>query len=377
MDAHSGRLLHLDGLRGIAALLVVYQHLVEYGGRMAAPDGWVAAHLAQLLGGLDVGKAGVIAFFAISGFIVPGSFGGPLPRLSFAVSRLLRLYPAYWLSLLAAAMLLPALGLARFDTPQLLANLSMAQRLLGHGDVISVYWTLLVELIFYASCVLVFSFGRLRSPAWCAGLACALLAAALLGAVLRGQGHAAAPVSLPLYLAIMWFAAGVRLWLLEQLPGARRCSLRVLPLLLAVFPVAWSLAYDDDSHRESVLAVITAFYAGLALFFWCVLRHGFAAAPLVRLGALSYALYLFHPLALDVAAAAAAPLSGPGRLAVLAALTLGLSLAAAVLVQRWVEAPGIAAGRRLVARLMAWHAAQTAPAAARAARGAHPERQSQ
>lgn len=354
------RLRHLDGLRGVAALLVVYQHLVEYGGRMAAPDSWAALHLAQLWTWLDLGKVGVIAFFALSGFVVPYSFSGSLPALSFVVSRLLRLYPAYWVSLLAAVVLLPLLGQGGVGLPQFLANLSMAQRLLGHADVLGVYWTLLVELVFYASCLLVFGRGWLRSPGRCAGVACALLAAALAASVLRARGHAGMPVSLPLYLAIMWFAAGARLWLLENMPGARRCSLLVLALLLVAFPLAWSTAYDDASHRESVLAVITAFFVGLALFFWCVLGRRLDAPLLVRVGALSYSLYLFHPLALDIAHAAALHMPAPWRLPTLAAVTLVASFTAAWLVHHGVETRGIAAGRRCMSRIAAWHALRRA-----------------
>lgn len=353
------RLQHLDGLRGVAALLVVYQHLVEYAGRMAPSGGWVSAHLAHLLGYMDLGKAGVIAFFALSGFVVPLSFRQPaLPRLSFALSRVFRLYPAYWVSLALAALLLPALGLGGVSAAQLAANATMVQLLLGQADVVSVYWTLLIELGFYASCVLVYSLGGLQSPRWCVGMACALLALALGGSLLRGQVSPLVPVGAPLYLALMWYCAAVRLWLLERVPGARRCCLLALPLLLALFPLAWSMAYDDHTHRESVLAVVTGFYAGLALFFWCVLRRAFDAPLLVRAGALSYGLYLFHPLALDVAHTLARGLAWPQRLAALALVTVLLSFAAAWLVRRGVELPGIALGKRLARRLAALHAAQ-------------------
>lgn len=353
------RLEHLDGLRGVAALLVVYQHLVEYAGRIAPAESWVSAHLAHLLTCMDVGKAGVIAFFAISGFVVPMSFKGTaLPRTSFALSRVFRLYPAYWVSLALAALLLPALGLAGASARQLAANATMVQMLLGQADVISVYWTLLIELGFYASCVLVFSLGGLQSPRWCVGMACALLALALLGSLLRGQVSPLVPVGAPLYLALMWYCAAVRLWLLERVPGAARCCLLALPLLLALFPLAWSMAYDDHTHRESVLAVVTGFYAGLALFFWCVLRRAFAAPLLVRVGALSYGLYLFHPLALDVADVLARGMAWPARLVALTLATMLLSFAAAWLVRHGVELPGIALGKRLTGRLAAQHAAQ-------------------
>ncbi len=58
----------LDALRGIAALLVLATHL-QSSITGFYPDGWLAAHRAELAT-LQHGGIGVVIFFLISGFIV-------------------------------------------------------------------------------------------------------------------------------------------------------------------------------------------------------------------------------------------------------------------------------------------------------------------
>lgn len=353
----SRRLEHVDGLRGVAALLVLYQHLAEYCAAGAAPGSWAQGHLDLLFTYCDLGKVGVVAFFAISGFIVPYSFVGERPQAGFVLSRFFRLYPAYWLSLVAAVILLPLLGLPAFSPLQVLVNVTMLQELLGQKDVLGVYWTLLIELLFYGSCMVAFGWGILRSPSRIAVVVGLLLALALIGALVRGAGYAGVPVGLPLYLALMWCGAGVRLAVLERVPGDVRWSGISLAMLVVAIPLVWGLAFDDHSHKESVLADVSAFYIGLIAFVVCVRWRAFAWPGLVYLGGISYSIYLFHPLALELGREAALRVGGRGGLMALAA-QIGVTLLATWLVahavQRGVEAPAIKLGKTLSQRLPRW-----------------------
>jgi len=350
-DAAHPRLAHIDGLRGLAALLVLYQHLLEYVGRAAPAASFARLHLDWTLGWLDFGKVGVVVFFAISGYIVPSSFSGASPRLGFVVSRVFRLYPAYWVSLAAAALLLPRFGTPAFPVEQLFANTTMLQRLFRHPDVLGVYWTLLIELFFYALCLALFCAGRLSSARSLAIVFGTMLGVAVAAAPMRAGGIEAAPVGLPLYLAVMLFGSCLRLAVIERDAQARRYAVRMFGTLLLVIPLAWATAYDEHSHKESVFADIAAFWLALLIFVVTLKRQTFAVPPLIYAGAISYSVYLIHPLALELARQMATFTAWPGSGWVQAAATLVLTLAAAHVVHHHVERPSIRFGRQLLSAL--------------------------
>ena len=354
------RLAHIDGLRGLAALLVLYQHLLEVVGNAAPAGSFARLHLDWTMAWLDLGKVGVVVFFAISGYIVPSSLSGTSPRLGFVVSRLFRLYPAYWLSLAAAAVLLPMFGTPAFPVEQLLANATMLQKLFRQEDVLGVYWTLLIELFFYALCFVLFCAGRLSSARTLAIVFGITLGIAVVAALMRSEGVKAAPVGLPLYLAVMLFGACLRLATIERDAQARRHAVHMLGALLVVIPLAWATAYDEHSHKESVFADIAAFWLALLVFVVTLKRHTFAVRPLIYAGAISYPLYLFHPLALDLARQLAALTAWPGSAWVQVAATLVLTLATAHVVHHHVERPSIRFGKQWVSAMSRRIGARTA-----------------
>src|SRR3954463_8676156 len=99
------RMAWLDGLRAIAALLVVYAHLSHYllrGARDVSAE-W-----------LHAGPAGVMLFFLVSGYIIPASLERHGSLRAFWVSRLCRLTPLY---VVVAALVagLGATGLVPLD----------------------------------------------------------------------------------------------------------------------------------------------------------------------------------------------------------------------------------------------------------------------
>jgi peptidoglycan/LPS O-acetylase OafA/YrhL len=96
------------------------------------------------------GWLGVHLFFLISGFVICMSSSGRGVE-AFWVSRVVRLYPAYWLSVVAVAVVLTVWPY--IDRPvgwrNTLVNLTMVQQPLHVPDVAEVYWTLWPELRFY------------------------------------------------------------------------------------------------------------------------------------------------------------------------------------------------------------------------------------
>ena len=81
----------LNGLRGLAAIIVVLFHAEAFFGRQIAPGGYLAVDL----------------FFVLSGFVIAHAydhkFAQGLPAFTFIRHRLIRFYPLYLLGLLIGA----------------------------------------------------------------------------------------------------------------------------------------------------------------------------------------------------------------------------------------------------------------------------------
>lgn len=91
------RLAAIDGLRGVAILMVVLLHLWQVAGRPALAVGPLA--LSAVIG---CGQLGVMLFFAISGFCLyyPVAAGKPFGAGNFFLRRAVRILPAYVLACL-------------------------------------------------------------------------------------------------------------------------------------------------------------------------------------------------------------------------------------------------------------------------------------
>jgi peptidoglycan/LPS O-acetylase OafA/YrhL len=159
--AQGNRYDHIDALRALAALLVLWCHadgLFELDGSTELPA-WI-----------EPGRAGVILFFAISGFVIPFSLRGtPVDGTrNFVIRRFFRLYPAYWLSIPLGWLAIHWYRGETFAPLDIIANATMLQEFFGLRDAIGVYWTLAVELVFYAICLVFFCCGIAhRSMTYC------------------------------------------------------------------------------------------------------------------------------------------------------------------------------------------------------------------
>ena len=84
---------HIDSIRGIAALLVAYTHISDLFIKIPAVKAQ-GTYLYDIAYHLNLGQVGVIAFFAISGFVICPSLRGSLVQgtRKFLISRFFRLF---------------------------------------------------------------------------------------------------------------------------------------------------------------------------------------------------------------------------------------------------------------------------------------------
>lgn len=333
------RLAALDGLRFLAAMLVVFYHYVGSGGG-SNPGAWgVPAQRAfpHLSTAAAYCWTGVELFFLISGFVIcMSSWNRTLGQ--FAVSRATRLYPAYWFAVLATTAVLYFFPQIRQHLPmsQVITNLTMLQEPLGVPPVDGVYWTLWVEMRFYLLFAIVVWRGVTyrRAMLFC----CLWTVAAVVDAGL-GNNNTLDYFAMPLFAP--FFVAGVAFYLIHRFgSNALVWGIVALSWVLGLYEIAISNRFNAENlHRQlpalpSQLAITAAFALMAALSLGWLNRFNWRL--LTALGATTYPLYLLHE---NIGWTVIAHLRGRVPHGVLAAGTAVAMVLLAWLVQRFVEAP--------------------------------------
>lgn len=272
------RLTQIDGLRGVAVLLVMLFHFSTRYDEMLV-------HTQTLHWGVPDGWLGVNLFFVISGFVIFMTLEASRSPLDFVWSRFSRLYPTYWFAVvLSAALGWWFLQPGQARTPkEVLMNLTMLQGVFGVRDVDAVYWSLGVELGFYLIMLLLSVAGLLRAMAWILMLWLLLSLAA--AAVLSQGGHVPFALERMAMLKwIPWFALGMIAYVIRRDGRLAITSALALALCLASIGLAGG----------GSLIVVASLSVGAVLLAALGRLPAAGLGPLVFIGAISYPLYLVH-----------------------------------------------------------------------------------
>jgi peptidoglycan/LPS O-acetylase OafA/YrhL len=282
-----GRMYELDLARFIAAAGVVAFHYLFLGPIVGVTDDPLSpfAHIAQY------GFLGVDFFFILSGFVIMMSASNRSAS-SFTRARIVRIYPIFWVCvpLTAAVRLLDTdVSLAR-----LFANMTMVPNSFGEGVLDGSYWSLAVELQFYALVAVALRLGLLSQ-----------IDRVLLGWISYSALRAVIETpdvldSVLLTAHAHYFVAGAVLYQVHR--DRRIDAIRVVTLaasvMLALSWVGPRVRHLEDQTGHLVSAEVSR---GLVLFFFAIMATvAWRGLPRLRLpgfaalGAASYPLYLLH-----------------------------------------------------------------------------------
>lgn len=346
----------LDGLRGLAALSVVFYHAILH--HKPIVDNVLQRPIQELdtfrfiviKVALSVvhGDSAVLLFFVLSGFVLTKSLDKDPRLVPFVVRRLLRLYPAmfavmalmYIISLLSSAH---SLGILHPNGNAFLLN-ALLIKITVHGPSTTIQAELLAMPFIYIVYVLSRRFGS----AFC----------------IIGLGLSVFAMGLPI---LVFWLPNMHIWLLAFMLGMVAADRNMAPFfrgtpngtiatIALLFVVVRAFAPNSAASTvigQSILA--------MAIVGCCYYSNGTIVQILSRrglqfLGRLSYSIYLIHVPALFIVWYfiphthpwySAYPLE-TGLL--VGCFAMALALPTAWLVEQFIERPGIALGRRLTAQ---------------------------
>ena len=278
------RIPTLDGWRGIAIALVLFDHF-QYAWLHRYAKAWT-----------QTGQHGVTIFFVLSGFLITTKLlESPIDLKRFFIRRIFRLMPVAWTFLVAMLLFDYSMHTHFLSWTELLGCLLFYRNFLGvaGGGAAGHFWSLSIEEQFYMVWPVLLLFGGIRRCRWIAftgAAACALY---------RWAFWAHYDHNLVDYQTqVRADALLIGCLLAMLLTGSRmraifvRWSGLMTPIALAV------LAYSINGFhwliplRESV--AIAVLIAASVMYPRSILERLLSFAPLAWLGTISYSVYVWQ-----------------------------------------------------------------------------------
>ena len=306
------RIPALDGVRGLALLLVVLYHVVIFGRvpAVSLPERLIEGIALQSWIGVDL-------FFVLSGFLITGILlrarGTEHYYRNFMMRRVLRIFPLYYLFIALFFLVLPVL----FPWHTELQKLPPLQawywfyipnvRIFLQGDWYATYaehtWSLAIEEQFYLVWPLVVMLVAPKRLIWVAGIGTLFSLAFRIWLATHGGDYAKTLVLTPAHLDGVMLGSMLAV-LIEQEPDEPQKLRRLFLAAIGVGVVglaATAVAPLNYATKHFALTVTWAsllFAAGIGLMVtgppgsW--LERIFSNRVLRFVGFYSYGLYLFH-----------------------------------------------------------------------------------
>jgi peptidoglycan/LPS O-acetylase OafA/YrhL len=285
------RFHELDLFRFLAAFAVMLYH---YCFRGYHGDDMSILSFAPFDAVAQYGFLGVELFFMISGFVILFTAQGSSPT-KFTISRITRLYPAFWVCMTITAITTVFIGAERYEVSltQYLFNLSLISSAFGVEDIDGVYWTIMIEIKFYLMIFLLLYFGCIDKIKY--------FLAAWLVASITSQLFTL-PYAITFFLlqgSSPYFVAGACCYLI------RKEGLDWLNILLLITSYFYALFvldqhivtlenhYNTEYNFMIVISIISVFFGLFILLAFNKLQV-INKPFMLKLGVITYPLYLLH-----------------------------------------------------------------------------------
>lgn len=290
------RIKHLDGLRGVAILLVLFFHVYV---RWLDLTPWLATYSTFVV--FKLGFLGVELFFLISGFVIFMTLEKCPSFIEFIFRRWLRLFPAMLVStaiICATSFILterPSGPISFFDIlPGLLfiepGIINRVQNSIQVKSVEGAFWTLFVEFKFYLTFGLLYFSNKSTALR---NLILLFLTACVLQLALKFLSPEGSAVFEKIILPIFslnyfgWFSLGA---LAYKATVTNNRNYVFLSVVLMPFAILMIFGLNVDCIIASVI-VYLFFFASLRVNF---VTQTMSSRVLVFIGFISYPLYLIH-----------------------------------------------------------------------------------
>lgn len=331
------RLDFIDFTRGIAAIVVLLSHAGSATG-FFSDSGFGYQWL-------NLGQVGVIAFFAVSGFVIPLSIRHSKSMISFAIRRVFRIYPLF-LFLLFLAVFLQIIGV---NYPRLVegnlfaifvANVFFISDYIAFPNLVGGSWTLSIEIVWYVIFALVFVYGLSERPLLMAVVVSSVFVTIACISLISGMRFPLGRLGmLGICLVGYYFYKSY-----SEKISKKNFFVCVSMLLSSILILLWTAFSHYTGGGTTFRCVVISWSVGLMLF---VLPFKFRASDIfsyqifLMLGRYSYSIYLVHALMILVCLRI---FETPSIQLLAIAIT---SFLVASVTYGVIEAPGILMGKKL------------------------------
>jgi len=284
------RFYELDLLRFLAALGVVMFHytFLDVIENKSAPSYPFFESIFKY------GYFGVEFFFMISGFVILLT-AQKKNWQGFIISRVSRLYPAFWIavSITSLGILLLSTGNTDLSLSQYLWNLTMVPEYVGMQDIDSPYWTLQVEIKFYFWVFIILLLNKIHHVE-------KIIFAWLMLSILD-IFHIAQEFNHYFFIPdwAPYFSAGALFYIIKTKGlNSQRITLLALTYLLSLYfaidAVNFKTGFYKVNFSPIVITLLLSFYYVIFAFIISEKIRHIQRAWFVTLGGISYPLYLVH-----------------------------------------------------------------------------------